>query len=61
MIRDSFSVAVAPYMALGCSELDLIDIRPTNGNFTGSVRTYIKEMQPDIVIMLVSSPSTAYR
>lgn len=61
MIRDSFSIAVAPYMAIGCSELDLIDTRPANGNFTGSVRNYIAQMQPDIVIMLVNYPETAYK
>jgi hypothetical protein len=54
MIRDSFAIAVCPYMAIGCSELDLIDTRSDNGNFTGSVRTYIEQMKPDIVVMLVS-------
>jgi hypothetical protein len=61
MIRDSFSIAVSLYMSLGCSELDLIDTRSGKGNFTGSVRTYIEQMQPDIVIMLVSYPSTSYK
>ena len=37
MIRDSFSIAVAPYLAESCSELVLLDVRPTNGNFTGSI------------------------
>ena len=61
MIRDSFSIAVAPYMALGCSELDLIDVRASNGNFSGSIRAYADQMKPDIVIMLVSSPGTSYK
>lgn len=61
MIRDSFSLAVAPYLVMGCSELDLIDTRQTNGNFNGSVRTYIEENKPDIVLMLLSSPGNTYK
>jgi hypothetical protein len=60
MIRDSFSIAVSLYMAVGCSELDLIDTRPSNGNFTGSVKTYMEQMQPDIVIVLVRELGTSY-
>jgi hypothetical protein len=60
MIRDSFSIAVAPYMALGCQELDMIDTRSSNGNFTGSVKTYIEKMQPDVVIMLLSGVGESY-
>lgn len=61
MIRDSFSLAVAPYLSMSCSELDLIDTRQTNGNFTGSVRTYIEKNKPDIVLMLLSYPGEAYK
>lgn len=56
MIRDSFASGVAPFLALNCSELDLLDVRPGNGNFNGSVRTYIERMKPDIVLMLASTP-----
>lgn len=61
MVRDSSSLAVAPYMALGCAELDLIDVRLNQGKFTGSIRGYITQMQPDIVIMLVEHPINNYR
>ena len=54
MIRDSFALATLPYLACVCSEIDSIDIRDNNGNFNGSVKTYIKEFQPDIVIVLNS-------
>lgn len=54
IIRDSFAIAVAPYLILGCSELDLIDVRPNNGNYTGNVKQYIVREQPDIVIMMLT-------
>ncbi len=60
MIRDSFSLAVAPYLALSAGEIDLIDVRSTNGNFTGSVRSFIKQEQPDIVIMLYNDAPSGY-
>jgi len=37
MIRDSFSSVVAPYLAASCSELVMLDTRPDNGYFTGSM------------------------
>lgn len=56
MIRDSFSLAVAPYMALSCSEIYLVDVRKTNGNFFGSVRTLINDIRPDVVLVLYCQP-----
>lgn len=47
-IKDSFVNAVAPFMALGAERVDQLDLR----YFTGSVETYIKETQPDIVIVM---------
>ncbi len=52
LVKDSSSLAMAPYMAMGCSELDSIDVRPESGNFDGSLRTYILKMKPDVVIMI---------
>ena len=56
MIRDSFSIGVAPYLALSCSNLALIDTRADQGNFTGSIINYIDNYEPDIVIVLQSIP-----
>lgn len=56
MIRDSFSIAVAPYLAEVCSELVLLDVRPTNGNFYGSVVNCIDTVNPDIVLVFQNAP-----
>lgn len=51
-IRDSFSLAVIPYFSLMVHQSDWIDVRPTNGNFTGSLKTYIEDTKPDVVILM---------
>ena len=56
MIRDSFSIVVAPYLAESCSELVMLDTRPSTGNFTGSIINCINSFQPDIVLAFQSSP-----
>jgi len=48
MLRDSFTTYVAPYLSTDVGELDLIYMP----KFTGSIRTYIDQTQPDAVIML---------
>ncbi|MCM1046569.1 MAG: hypothetical protein NC417_13780 [Candidatus Gastranaerophilales bacterium] len=53
MIKDSFADTVFPFLALGVSEMDIIDLR----HFTGSLRGYIEEMNPDIVIFLCNPSS----
>lgn len=53
LIRDSFSCVVAPFLSLGCSELHIYDLRH---NHT-SIKTYISEVQPDIVVMLYTTNS----
>ncbi len=55
MLRDSIAIAVAPYLAGSCSELVLLDTRPSNGNFNGSVISCIDEFDPDIVLVLQTS------
>ena len=50
MMRDSFSIAAAPYLALSCSELVLLDTR----YFTGSVINCIDSFKPDVVMTLQS-------
>lgn len=47
-IKDSFVNTVAPFMAMGVERVDQLDLR----YFTGSVEAYIKETQPDVVIVM---------
>ena len=56
MIKDSFSIAVVPYLASSCSELVMVDTRIENGNFTGSIINCINESNPDIVLAFLSEP-----
>lgn len=46
VIKDSFALCVAPFLALGVEYTDVLDLR----HFDGSVRAYIAEAKPDIVI-----------
>ena len=57
LIRDSFSCALAPYLALACGELDIVDLR----YFSDSLSDYIRETQPDLVIVLYTTGTTANR
>ena len=51
VVRDSYAIVFTPFMALGCSELDEIDLR----HYTdGSLIQYIKQSTPDIVIFMYS-------
>lgn len=59
VLGDSFSLALVPYLSLAAKETALIDFRRDQGNFTGSIRTYIREMKPDIVL-LAYEPGSAY-
>lgn len=56
VIKDSFGIAVAPYLALSCSELVLVDTRSTNGNMNGSIISCIDDFNPDIVLTILYSP-----
>lgn len=53
LIKDSFSLAMAPFLALGIKDLRLIDAR----YYKDSIQTYIKDFNPDIVIIMYN-PST---
>ena len=48
MLRDSFTTYVAQYLSTDVGDLDLIYMP----KFTGSIRAYIDQTQPDAVIML---------
>ncbi|MCD8377051.1 MAG: hypothetical protein LUD69_08915 [Oscillospiraceae bacterium] len=53
LIRDSFSCALAPFLALQCGELITIDLR----YYTDDLYAEIQELQPDYVIMLYAASS----
>jgi hypothetical protein len=48
VIHDSFFPTVGPFLAVGIENLETIDVRV----FTGSVKTYIRQTQPDMVIVM---------
>ena len=51
LVKDSFSCAFAPFLALGCSQVDMIDLR----YFNESVYKFIDENKPDMVIIFYNS------
>jgi len=55
MIRDSFCDTMAPFLALGVRNIMLLDIR----HFTGSVKAYIAENKPDVVIVMYTGVTVA--
>ncbi|SMC76025.1 DHHW family protein [Papillibacter cinnamivorans] len=57
LIRDSYSCALAPFLALGCGELDIVDLR----YFTDSLSGYIEKTKPNLVIVLYTAGTTANR
>ncbi|HCM91525.1 MAG TPA: hypothetical protein DIS78_03025 [Lachnospiraceae bacterium] len=56
LIKDSYGSTLAPYFALSCGELDLIDPRPYAGNFNGSILNYICKNKPDIILIMQYYP-----
>ncbi len=54
LIRDSFSCALAPFLALQCGELTTIDLRYYKGDLTGELTA----MEPDAVILLYCTSTT---
>ena len=47
IIHTSFSNCVIPFLAMDIKQVDALDLR----HFTGSVRSYIEQTQPDVVIV----------
>ena len=47
VVKDSFSLCVIPFVALGIQYVDVIDLR----HFTGSIRSFIDKVSPDAVIV----------
>lgn len=59
VLGDSFSLAMVPYLSLAAKETDLIDFRRDQGNFSGSIRTYLARTKPDVVL-LAYEPGSSY-
>lgn len=55
VIADSQFQTMGPYISLMFKNLDVIDIRTTNGNFKGSMKKYIKDTKPDMVLYFTST------
>ncbi len=51
ILRDSFAQVVAPFLALGTHEVDLI----CDQKFSGSICSYIRENKPDVILIIYSS------
>ena len=49
ILQDSFGWFLSSYLSMDISDTDLINLN----SFTGSLRTYIRETQPDAVILLI--------
>ena len=60
-IENSFSLVMTPYFSQTVSQVDMLDVRPDVGNFTGSVKTYINQTNPDIVILFYDSEDYEYK
>lgn len=54
LIRESFSCALAPFLALSCSELTTIDLR----HFSGDLMDTISALEPDLVLTLYTASTT---
>ena len=55
LLRESFSCALAPFLALSCSELTTIDLR----HFQGDLLDTIQDLEPDLVLTLYAASSTS--
>lgn len=55
LIRDSFVDAALPFLSLGIHEVDAVDLRL----FTGSVRRFIEDEHPDMVIVMYTPVAIA--
>ena len=55
IIHKSFASCEIPFLALSIKHIDAVDLR----FFTGSIRSFIKATDPDIVIVTYESPSSS--
>jgi hypothetical protein len=56
LVRDSFSCAMSPFLAMSCKNLDIIDLR----YYTASIKSYIDKNKPDVVIFMYSNQQDEY-
>lgn len=56
IIHDSFSDPLIAFLSLGIKEVDALDIR----SFTGSVKSYIEQTKPDMVIVTYNPNALNY-
>ena len=62
IIKDSFSLPMAMYLSTVYHEITLIDIRLNQGQFNGSVRAFVDEYRPDVVVLaMFPAANIAYR
>ena len=54
LLRESFSCALAPFLALSCSELTTIDLR----YYQGDLLETIEGLEPDLVMTMYAASST---
>ncbi|MGN0512814.1 MAG: hypothetical protein ACI4GD_00950 [Lachnospiraceae bacterium] len=54
LLRESFAGPVITYMSLGIGKLYAV----TPEGFTGSIRSYIDQVRPDMVVILYTAPTT---
>ncbi len=54
LLRESFAGPVITYMSLGIGNLYAV----TPEGFTGSIENYIKQVEPDMVVILYTAPTT---
>ncbi len=52
LIRNSFACTLAPFIALDCEELHILDLRHYED---GTVKEYVEKVNPDIVMILYNS------
>lgn len=52
-IKDSFAIPVIPFIATGVENVDVLDVR----EFDGSAKAFIKESQPDMVVVFYNTTS----
>lgn len=56
VVGDSFAEVIVPFLAMGCEQVDRIDLR----HFNGSLRNFLENNHYDVVMLLQSRPGENY-
>jgi hypothetical protein len=59
-IIDSFGLTLIPFLALGLERIDVLDIRSSANGFSGSVRRFIEQNKPDMVVVMYNPNAIAF-